>query len=74
MRGALHFLQMVCLDADVTCWVTVRRLWASLRVGMVACFIWSGGVSVWCADGPWLGGFALCLSVGAGGCHVNKVT
>ena len=32
------------------------------------------GVSVWFADGPWLGGFSLCLSVGAGGCHVNKVT
>ena len=43
MRGALHLLEMVCLDADVARWVTVGRLWASLRVAMVAFFIWSGG-------------------------------
>ena len=74
MRGALHLLLLVCLDSDVACWVICGAV-----LGLTAC--WHGGffhlvwgVSVWCADGPWLGGFALCLSVGAGGCHVNKVT
>ena len=48
LRGALHLLQMVCLDADVACWVTVGRLWASLRVAKVAFSFGLGGFGLVC--------------------------